>query len=245
MSQKIAIVSGKGGTGKSTIAVCVSKLLASENKSVLLIDCDSGMRNIDLMLGISKSIEYDISDVIAGKCSIQDAIYNCGVKNKLFFVPAPKHADDQLSPLVFKKYLEAIEDAFDYVIIDCSAGIGSNFDAAVLYADRTLVVCNPDQNSVRCSMVAVQKLKKMNIKNNRLVINKFDGYFFSTTNIFNDIDEIIDTIGIRLIAVIPEDKDLIANINSFTDITKGSIAGEAIKRLVQRVLGEEIPLDFE
>ena len=148
MSEVIVIASGKGGTGKTTVCAGLAAALAKAKYKVLIIDCDSGMRGVDLMLGISDRLVYDISDVISGACEYKDALYKVDGDYELYSVAAPLHADDEVSPSLIKQFVGKVREDFDYILIDSPAGTGSGFYAAAVAADRALVVVNTEPISI-------------------------------------------------------------------------------------------------
>lgn len=244
MKKIIAVASGKGGTGKSTVSLGIGRELAEDGFKVLLIDCDSGMRGLDLLLGTSKSVVFDMADAVSGECEVENCVYSCGSHGNLFMVPAPDNAEDELSPAVFNSFIDAVKDVFDYIIVDSPAGLGLGLKSAVSCADTVLVVCNPEPTSIRGCLKVRRILSEYGAQDVRLVINKFEGKKFSGMGLYPDLDSIIDSTGIRLIAVIPEDNRMIASIQSGKPAEKSSIAKSALYRLAQRIQGENIPLDI-
>lgn len=173
MGMVTVITSGKGGTGKSTVSVGLAAALVRRGNRVLLIDCDAGMRGIDLMLGVSSDLVFDIADVINGSCPPASAIYPCKNMAELYVLPAPQSVHDELSPYLMRQLTNILRKYYDHIIIDCPAGIGSGFEAAIAPADRAFLVCNADPLSARgCSMVR-ENLQSAGITDIRLVINKF------------------------------------------------------------------------
>ena len=125
MDNVIVVASGKGGTGKSTVCISLSVALVKQGKKVLLIDCDCGMRGLDIMLDIEQDILFDASDAVCGNCSFGEAIYKSRHNKNLFLMAAPFDAENELSPSVFKQLVDSVKNNFDYVIIDSPAGISS------------------------------------------------------------------------------------------------------------------------
>ena len=151
MDNVIVVASGKGGTGKSTVCICLSVALVKKGKRVLLIDCDCGMRGLDIMLDIEQDILFDASDAVCGNCTFAEAIYGSRHNKNLFLMAAPFDAENELSPSVFKQLVDSVKTAFDYVIIDSPAGISSGFVTAAAPADRALIVTNAEPTGVRGS----------------------------------------------------------------------------------------------
>ena len=149
MCEVIVVASGKGGTGKTTVCAGLGVALAKQNKRVLIMDCDSGMRGIDMVLGVSDKLVYDLSDVISGSCEMADALYQVEDGLQLYCIAAPLYADDEVSPSLVKRFVDKARGEFDYILIDSPAGTGSGFVAAASAADRALVVVNAEPISIR------------------------------------------------------------------------------------------------
>ena len=242
MSQVIVVASGKGGTGKTTVSTSLALALAKKNNKVLVIDCDSGMRGTDMMLGITDKLVYDMSDVICGNCSLSDAIYECNGASSLYAIAAPILAEDEISPRLMNQFVTEHRDEYDYIIIDAPAGVGTGFEAAAIAADRALVVVNTDPISVRGGINIRQKLMEMGISDIRLVINRFDKERFLKMDIYKDLDEIIDTTGIRLIALIPEDVRISSLAQRGALATNWSKCAVVFDSLVARLEGLNVPI---
>jgi len=242
MSKVIVLASGKGGTGKSTITVGLAVQLVKLNKRVLLVDCDSGMRGLDLLLGVENELIYDVSDAASGGCDTEACIYSAQSMYGLYLMPAPLSAEDEVSPSVMKDLIDSVKDNYDYVLIDSPAGTGSGFDAAAAAADMALIVVNPEPTSVRGAVNIRHKLFKHNIEDARLVINRFSLKRFRSLGIYKDLDAVIDACETQLIAVVPEDMRIAA-------ISQRGEAGKAktpavvtFEKLAQRLEGDNVPI---
>lgn len=242
MSQVIVVASGKGGTGKTTISSSLALALTRKNNKVLIIDCDSGMRGTDMMLGITSKLVYDLSDVVSGTCTLQDALYECEGVRGLFSVAAPVLAEDEISPQIMKQFIDNNKNDYDYVIIDAPAGVGTGFESAAIAADRALVVVNCEPTSVRGAINISNKLSEMGIKDTRLIINRFDKDRFVATRLYKDLDEVIDMVGMRLIAVVPEDVRITALSQRGLLATNWSSTVAVFDALAQRLSGDNLPL---
>lgn len=204
MGRVLVVASGKGGTGKTTVCTTLAATL-SKSKKVLVIDTDSGMRGVDLVLGVSDYLVYDISDVISGACTAEQATMKVPYYDNLYVIEAPLKADDEISPTILKKFVDKIRDQYDYILIDSPAGTGSGFESAAMAADEAIIVVNPERSSVRGGQNIRERLTEFGIENSRLIINRFDKKRFNAINVYDDLDQIIDEVGVRLLAVIPED----------------------------------------
>lgn len=174
MDNVIVVASGKGGTGKSTVCICLSVALVKQGKRVLLIDCDCGMRGLDIMLDMEQDIIFDASDAVCGNCTFGEAVYKSKNNENLYLMAAPFDTENELSPSVFTQLVNSVKDSFDFVLIDSPAGIGSGFETAADPADRALIVTNAEPTGVRGAVKVRRKLESMGKTNIRLVINRFD-----------------------------------------------------------------------
>ncbi len=242
MGKIISVASGKGGTGKSTVCVTLGMALVKRGHSVLLIDCDSGMRGLDIMMGISKSLVFDIADAVCGNCSPEQIIYPCNHISGLSLIPAPQNAEDELSPAILKQFTDNVRSSFDYIIIDSPAGVGKGFDTAVMPADLCLVIANTEPTSLRGCVNVRKKLTDMGKDNIRLIINRFSRTSFRELAFYPDLDCIIDESGIQLIGIITEDRQVVASIQKGLAYRKKCTALEGIDRIAARLDGENVPL---
>ncbi len=242
MSKVIVVASGKGGTGKSTVSVGLAVALVKLNKKVLLVDCDSGMRGVDLMLGVEKELVFDVSDAVGGDCDKAAAIYVTSNIFGLYMMPAALSAEDEVSPSVLSELIEDIKKDYDYIIIDSPAGTGSGFDAAAAAADRALIVVNPEPTSVRGCLNIHRKLLENGKEDVRLVINRFDPKRFMKMGLFENLDELIDKCETQLIAIVPEDFKIAAIAQKGHSGKETVPSMEAFKNLALRIEGENPPL---
>lgn len=236
------ITSGKGGVGKSTVAVGLGRALAQRGRRVLLVDCDAGLRSLDRMTGTEENLVFDIADVVFARCSPVEAIYPCGGAEGLFLMPAPSLGEDMIRPGVMKKLVPLLKRYFDHVLLDSPAGVGSGFRSAASGADRALVVCNSDPVCVRSAGVARELLGKLGVPEMRLVINRFNRELFRETDAYSDLDGVIDGAGIRLMGVVPEDFALAASFLQGKSAREDSPGMKALCRVAGRLEGETIPL---
>ena len=242
MSQVIVVASGKGGTGKTTVSTSLALALSRKNYKVLIIDCDSGMRGTDMMLGITGKLVNDLSDVISGACTADEAIYDCDGVNGLYAIAAPISAEDEISPPVMKQFIDEHKNKYDFVIVDAPAGVGTGFESAAIAADRALVVVNTEPISVRGGVNILKKFDEMGINDVRLVINRFDKERFMATKLYRDLDQVIDETSIQLIAVVPEDARIAALSQRGLLSSNWASAGLVFDTLVERINGNNVPI---
>lgn len=242
MGNVTMIASGKGGVGKSTLTACLGLNIASCGKRTLLIDMDSGLASLEHMLGISQKLVYDISDIVNGSCTIMKAIYKCEFHNNLFLLPAPRDFKDDLSPEIFCKLVRVLSKYYDNILVDCPAGVGNGFLSAMRCADNAILVATPNPISVANVKKASCILAENGVEELRLVINRFDKKLFKKVNIYNDLDQVIDKAGVRLIAIIPEDRYSALSLSGGDIPSEGSSMMRAIHRLSERLEGRKVPL---
>lgn len=242
MDNVIVVASGKGGTGKSTVCICLSVALVKQGKKVLLIDSDCGMRGLDIMLDIEQDILFDASDAVCGNCSFGEAIYKSRHNKNLFLMAAPFDAENELSPSVFRQLVNSVKNNFDYVIIDSPAGISSGFVTAAAPADKALIVTNAEPTSVRGGLKVRKKLEALGVKNQRLVINRFDKRMFRKLGFYEDLDAVIDAAQTQLIALVPFSVDISVIMQRGAAGLEQSPALEVFDRLAGRLEGKRLPL---
>ena len=242
MDNVIVVAAGKGGTGKSTVCICLSVALVKQGKKVLLIDCDCGMRGLDIMLDIEQDILFDASDAVCGNCSFGEAIYKSRHNKNLFLMAAPFDAENELSPSVFKQLVDSVKNNFDYVIIDSPAGISSGFITAAAPADKALIVTNAEPTSVRGALRVRKKLEALGIKSLRLVINRFDRKMFKKLGFYSDLDAVIDAAQTQLIALVPFSIDISVIMQRGAAGLENSSALAVFDRLTYRLEGKRVPL---
>ena len=242
MCEVIVVASGKGGTGKTTVCAGIAVALAKNNKKVLIIDGDSGMRGVDMVLGVADKLVYDISDIVSGGCEPEDAVYRVSEDLPLYCVAAPLYADDEVSPSLVKEFVEKARKDYDYILIDSPAGTGSGFVSAATSADRALVVINTEPISIRGAKNIKSRLDTLHISDQRLVINRFDKERFYQMALFEDLDEVIDEAGMRLIGLIPEDVRIISLSQRGALTGNWSKTGIIFETIARRLEGTDVPI---
>ncbi|MGL4792046.1 MAG: septum site-determining protein MinD [Anaerotignaceae bacterium] len=245
MSEVIVVTSGKGGVGKTTTSANIGCGLAVAGKKVALVDADIGLRNLDVVMGLENRIVYDIVDVVEGTCKLKQALIKDKRYNGLFLLPAAQTRDkNAVSPEQMKKLCENLkEEGFDYVIIDCPAGIEQGFKNAIAGADRALVVTTPEVSAVRDADRIIGLLEANELTNPTLVINRLKMNMVKRGDMMS-IDDVLEILAIDIIGVVPEDETIVITTNkgepAVTD--ESSIAGQAYRNITQRILGEDVPI---
>lgn len=240
MGQICVVTSGKGGAGKSTVSAGLGYALSRSAGRVLLVDADAGLRSLDLMLGIGGSAMYDLADVFAGNCEPVRAIYPSPVCPNVFVLPAPVRLEDMCSPAEMRKLCMGLMQYYDQVLIDCPAGMGRGFETAVAAADRALVVSTPDTVCARDAQIIGRLLEDRHVAA-RLLINRLRPAKVMDGSM-PDVDEIIDTAGIQLLGIVPEDEAVaVANANG-RPLPADCDAALCFSNIARRYLGESVPL---
>lgn len=245
MARVILVTSGKGGVGKTTITANLCTVLASFGKKVLAIDADIGLRNLDMILGLENRIVYDILDVVEGRVQADKAFVKDKRGNPLYLLPAAQTRGKEAIELgEFKRLVEGLNGGFDYIFIDCPAGIEKGFQMAVGPADEALVVANPEVSSVRDADRIIGLLESMEKSNIKLIVNRIQldqvkkGEMLSV----EDMEEILH---IPRIGVIPEDKQMVDFTNKGEPVVvkNESLTARALINVAKRLEGEDVPFD--
>ena len=251
MGKVIVVTSGKGGVGKTTATANIGAGLASQGHSVVLIDTDIGLRNLDLVLGLENRIVFDLVDVVEGKCrSFRQAL----IKDKRFenlhiLASAQSREKDAVKPAQMKKLCTELKDAFDYIILDCPAGIEMGFKNAIAGADEAIVVTNPEVSSVRDSdrMLGLLASKSRRAENGQepirehLLLTRYNPERVHKGEMLG-VEDVEEILSIRLLGVIPESQAVLKASNQGIPVILDdqSDAGQAYSDAVDRLLGKEV-----
>lgn len=238
----VLVTSGKGGSGKSTFSVNCATALASIGRKVVLVDADIGLRSLDLMLGISERVIYDISDVLQGRCETGKAIIVSDYHN-LHLLPASQNECDELKDAkVITKLYKGLSLYYDYVFIDCSAGISKIVTAPSTVADISVVVATPDSVCIRDAERMSQILRQNGQNNIRLILNRIQPKLIRKKVIPN-LDSFIDASSVQLLGIVPEDKHIVmSQAKGKSVMIFRCDASTAFKNIARRLDGEDIPL---
>ena len=248
MGEVIVITSGKGGVGKTTATANIGAGLALKGKKTVLIDTDIGLRNLDVVMGLENRIVYDLVDIVEGTCRTKQALIKDKRYEGLFLIPAAQTRDKTaVSPSQMIKLCQELKEEFDYIIIDCPAGIEQGFKNAIAGADRAIVVTTPEVSAVRDADRIIGLLEANELHNPKLLINRVRIDMVKRGDMMS-IDDIIDILAIDLVGVIPEDEKIITSTNKGepTVTDSKSLAGQAYRNITKRIMGEDLPIpDFE
>ena len=241
----IVITSGKGGVGKTTATANLGAGLASQGKSVVLVDTDIGLRNLDLVLGLENRIVFDLVDVVDGKCrSFRQAL----IKDKRFdnlhiLASAQSRDKDAVKPDQMKKLCEELRQAFDFVLLDCPAGIEMGFKNAIAGADEAIVVTNPEVSAVRDADRIVGLLEAAELKQIHLILNRFKPNQAKKGQMLS-VEDVQDILNLKLLGTVPEDERIVHNSNKGEPavLDRQSRAGEAYRMIVSRLIDPQLPV---
>lgn len=243
MGEVIVITSGKGGVGKTTTTANLGTGIAMQGKKVVLIDTDIGLRNLDVVMGLENRIVYDLVDAIEGSCRLKQALIKDKRFDGLYLLPAPQTRDkNSVAPHQMVSLCEELKKEYDYIIIDCPAGIEQGFKNAIAGADRAFVVTTPEVSAVRDADRIIGLLEANEIRNPQLIVNRVRADMVKRGDMMS-IEDIIDILAIGLIGVIPDDENIIISTNRGEPAVNDSksIAGQAYRNITKRIIGEEVP----
>lgn len=242
MGEVISFLSGKGGTGKTALCAGIATTLAQSSKQVLCIDCDLGLRNLDIFLGMEGVEALSLLDVCSGNYPLSA----CATHPKfptLRFLTAPIHCDfSDIDPVQLQHLLTQARAEFDFIFLDGPAGVGAGLALLAENADRNVVVTLPDPAAIRCADRCAQELEKLEAKNCRLVVNRLYGDLLKTMG--KTIDDIMDEVGLPLLGIVPTDPNVSLAAAAGKAMIKYSHFGAtaAYKRIAKRILGLNVPI---
>lgn len=243
MSEVIVVTSGKGGVGKTTTTANIGTGLAKAGKSVVLVDADTGLRNLDLVLGLENRIVYNLVDWLEGKCRIKQALIKDKRNPSLCLLPTSQTKDkNSIKEEDMIKVVEELKPDFDYIILDCPAGIEQGFKNAIVAADRALVVTTPEVSAIRDADRIIGLLEANEMKKTDLIINRIRMDMVKDGNMMS-VDDVVDILAIDIIGAVPDDQNIVIATNQGEPLVgDGSMAGKAYENICRRILGEEVPL---
>jgi septum site-determining protein MinD len=246
VGEAIVITSGKGGVGKTTTSANIGTALALTGKRVCLVDTDIGLRNLDVVMGLENRIIYDLVDVVEGRCKAHQALIKDKRFECLYLLPAAQTVDKSaVRPEQMKKLVTELKQDYDYIIIDCPAGIEQGFKNAVAGADKAIVVTTPEVSSVRDADRIIGLLEKEEIEAPKLIVNRIRNHMVKSGEML-DVDEIISVLAIDLIGIVADDDSVIRASNNGEPIALDptSKASIAYRNIARRILGESVPLQL-
>lgn len=242
MGELIAILSGKGGTGKTSLCAGIATALAQMEESVLCIDCDIGLRNLDISLGLADSHALSFREVCSGEYSLSDAARHPKFPT-LSFLTAPMNCNaEEIDETAFGTMLNEARKEFKYVFLDAPAGIDAGFRLCAQYADRVILVTGADPASVRDATRAGELLELMGKRNVRIIVNRVNEKLYKTVKV--TIDDIMDRAGLPLLGIVPDDGNVVLSAAFEKPLlaTTKKGAAAACKRIAKRIRGQSVPI---
>jgi septum site-determining protein MinD len=248
MGEVIVITSGKGGVGKTTTTANIGTGLAILGYKVVVVDADIGLRNLDVVMGLENRIVYDIVDVVENVCRLKQGLIKDKRYDSLYLLPAAQTRDKTaIKPEQMYKLCEDLKKEFDFVIIDCPAGIEQGFQNAIAGADKAVIVTTPEVSAVRDADRIIGLLESKGLHNPKLVINRIRPDMVKRGDMMN-IDDMIDILAVELLGVVPDDEAIVISTNKGDPVVtdEKSLSGKAFMNISRRLLGEDIEiLNFE
>jgi septum site-determining protein MinD len=242
MSEVIVITSGKGGVGKTTTAANIGTGLAMLGKKVVVVDTDIGLRNLDVILGLENRIVYNLVDVVNGSCRLRQALIKDRRHPELYLLPSAQTKDKSaVSPEQMIKLTEELREEFDYVLLDCPAGIEQGFRNAIAGADKALVVTTPEVSAIRDADRIIGLLEANELRDIKLIINRLRPDMIARGDMMS-VDDVTEILAVDLIGTLPDDEQIVIAANQGEPLSgKGSLAEQEYLNICKRLLGEEVP----
>jgi septum site-determining protein MinD len=247
----IAVISGKGGVGKTTATANIGLGIALNDKKCIVVDFDIGQRNLDMILGLENRVVYDMVQVMDGEAKLKQAVIKSKVSQNLYFLAASQTKDKSiLDSEKIKTLIEELKNEYEYVILDAPAGIESGYEHTIEFADKAIVVVNPEVSSIRDADRAIgildsksQKVKDGEEVKKFLIINRISAEMVKRGEMLRS-DDILDILNIELLGKVPEDSGVIDASNQGKPVVldKKSMAGQAYARIAGRMCGKDIAL---
>jgi len=244
MAECIVVTSGKGGVGKTTTSANLAAGLALAGNKVAVVDADIGLRNLDVILGLENRIVYDLVQVIEGECRLRQALIRDKRVDGLFLLPAAQTRDKTaVRPEDMRRLVKDMkEDGFDYILIDCPAGIENGFKNSIAGADRAVIVTTPEVSAIRDADRIIGLVEAHELPEPELILNRYRSSLVARGDMMNK-DDVLEILAIPLLGIVPDHQDIITSANRGTPIVfdEKSSVGQAYRRITDRVMGLEVP----
>jgi septum site-determining protein MinD len=242
----IVITSGKGGVGKTTASANIGVALANTGASVALVDMDIGLRNLDILMGLENRVVYNLVDVVEERCKLRQALVKDKRNPNLSLLPAAQTRDKTaVNAEQMKKLCLELKNTFDFVVIDCPAGIESGFQNAIAGAEEAIVIVTPEMSAVRDAdrIIGLLEARKDEIEQYRLVINRIRPAMVKNADMMS-VEDVLEILSIKLLGVVPEDEEIIISTNKGEPVsgTDNTRSGLAFRNIARRLRGEDVPL---
>ena len=246
MGELIAVLSGKGGTGKTSVCAGIAVALAAEGKKILCIDCDVGLRNLDISLGMSDCSALSFLEVSEGSYPLEQATEHPLYPNLKFLTAPMNRPVEKIDAEAFGNMLRKARNAFDFIFLDAPAGVDAGFRLVSQAADRFLLVTGSGPAAVRDAARVADLLEIMGKTNIRLIVNRVQREVLKTVKI--TIDDVMDTAGLPLMGIVPEDSNVTLAASFSQPVLKFSKrceAAKAYKRIAKRIQGFYEPITLK
>lgn len=244
MARIIVITSGKGGVGKTTTTANLGMALAKRRRKVVVIDADFGLRNLDLLLGLENRVVYTAVEVLAGQCRLEQALVKDKRFNNLALLPAAQNrTKDAVTPDQMKQLVNALARVYEYILIDCPAGIEMGFQNAIAAAKEAIIVTTPEISAVRDADRVIGLLEASTIKRINLIVNRLKPAMVEANDMMS-VEDVQEILAVELLGVIPDDEKVIVSTNKGEPLVLSeapSQAGTAFDNIVRRLEGERVP----
>ena len=242
MGEVIVITSGKGGVGKTTTTANLGAGLSKLDKKVAVIDTDLGLRNLDVVMGLENLIVYNLVDVIEGTCRLKQALIRDKRNENLYLLPSAQTKDKTaISPGQMKKLTSELREEFDYILLDCPAGIEQGFMNAIAGADRAIIVTTPEVSAIRDADRIIGLLESNQLKKKELIINRIRMDMVKRGDMMT-VDDVTEILSIPLIGALPDDEQVVIGTNQGEPVIGlDSKAGTAYMNICKRITGLDVP----
>ncbi|MDB9495489.1 septum site-determining protein MinD [Spirulina major CS-329] len=244
MTRIIVVTSGKGGVGKTTTTANLGTALAKRGHKVVLVDADFGLRNLDLLLGLENRVVYTAVEAIAGECRLEQALVKDKRQPSLALLPAAQNRNkESVTPEQMKKLVMALQKAFDYIVVDCPAGIELGFRNAISAANEAIIVTTPEVTAVRDADRVIGLLEANDIRAIRLIVNRIRPAMVEMQDMMS-VEDVLEILAVPLLGIIPDDERIITASNRGEPIALNqdrSLPAIAFNNIARRLDGEEVP----
>lgn len=241
MCEVIVVTSGKGGVGKTTTSANIGTGLAALGKRVVMIDTDIGLRNLDVVLGLENRIVYNLIDVVEGNCRYKQALIKDRNYSNLFLLPCAQTRDKTaVSPEQIIKLVDDIRQDYDYIIIDCPAGIEQGFKNAIAAADRAVIVTTPEVSAIRDADRVIGLLEAYGIERQHLIINRIRYDMVRKGNMMS-ADDVVDILAVDLLGVIADDEEIVISTNKGEPVANGNTrSGQTYMNICRKIIDDSL-----
>ena len=247
MSEIIVVTSGKGGVGKTTVTANLGLGLAKLNKKVGVVDTDIGLRNLDVVLGLENRIVYNLIDVIEGSCRMKQALIRDKQCDNLCLLPSAQTRDKTaITPEQMIKLTDDLSEEFDYILLDCPAGIEQGFKNAIAGANRAIVVTTPEVSAIRDADRIIGLLQANEMPRVQLIINRLRMDMIRRGEMMS-VEDVTEILAVELLGAIPDDEAVVIATNQGEPLCgQDSMSGQAFLNICRRIAGEDVPfLNFQ